>query len=257
VDGGPTGVLYTIGTTGHIQYEYNSSSPVWSDAYRRGILYVAGLALIDGGASLWRESRHLSEDRGRPSPSREQSNLRFGVWNTVTVTPTFRKIFAFLSACGIAASIIAYSESFAGSRADAIFRWWIVLLPAWMVVFAPIYVLEYPASRATSFAWKGFARGMPSWVAPCSWLLSLVVVAHVAWFALHSGRGVPTIQDGQFVLEARGQVLRVLTNAEYNDLRAAGARMFAAGMISFYFIPMTYWWFRRNEMRQQDTTTKS
>jgi hypothetical protein len=157
------------------------------------------------------------------------------------------RLLAFLSACGFAVSVIAYIESFSVSLADAIFRWWIVLVPGCMALFAQIYVLEYPASRAPTFSLKGFARGMPSWVAPCSWLLSLIVVAHFAWFALHAGQGVPEIQDGQYVLESHGRMLKVLTQGEYVRLRAAGARMFASGMILFYFTPMMYWWFRRND----------
>jgi hypothetical protein len=162
------------------------------------------------------------------------------------VTPGFRRFFAFLSACGIAVSVVAYIESFSVSS-DAIFRWWIALFPGWMALFAPIYVLEYPASRALTFSWKGFARGMPGWVAPCSWLLSLIATAHLTWFATHAGLGVPVIRDGRYLL--RGQTLKVLTQAEYVTLRAAGARMFATAMISFYFVPMMYWWFRRSHQK--------
>jgi len=118
-----------------------------------------------------------------------------------------------------------------------------------MALFAPIYALEYPASRTLSFSWKGFARGMPSWVAPCSRLLSLIALAHFVWFAVHSGWGVPAIEDGQYVLTARGKILKVLTQAEYLKLTAAGGRMFATMMISFYFVPMMYWWFRRNQQK--------
>jgi hypothetical protein len=163
----------------------------------------------------------------------------------MAVGPNLRGFFAFLSACGFAASIVAYVESFSESRANAVFQWWIVLVLGCMALFAPIYVLEYPTSRAPTFSLKGFAHGMPSWVAPCSWLLSLIAIAHLAWFAVHAGWGVPEMQDGQYVLRVRGQILKVLTQSEYFKLRAAGARMFAAGMISFYFIPMMYWWFRR------------
>jgi hypothetical protein len=159
--------------------------------------------------------------------------------------PNLRRVFAFLAACGLAVSIGSYLTSFSASPADAISRCWIVLLLGWMALVAPIYVIEYPASRAASFAWTGFARGMPSWVAPCSWLLSLICGAHFAWFATHAGWGVPEIRDGQYALVSHGRILAVLTQAEYVKLRAAGARMFAAGMITVYFLPMTYWWFRR------------
>jgi hypothetical protein len=160
-----------------------------------------------------------------------------------------RRFLALLSTCGLAASFVAYAESFSVSRADTIFRWWIVLLPGWMALFVPIYVLEYPASKAPSFAWKVFARGMPSWVAPCFWLLSLIALAHFAWFHVHAHWGVPEVRDGQYVLISHGHTLKVLTQADYVKLRAAGARMFASGMIMFYFMPVMYWWFPRPSER--------
>jgi len=156
-----------------------------------------------------------------------------------------RRFLAALSACGLAASIAGYIGSFSWASADNIFRWYIPLLLGWMALFVPIYVLEYPASRLPSFALKGFSRGMPGWVAPCSWLLSLIALTHFVWFAVHSGWGVPTILDGQSVLDARGHVLKVLTQAEYFKLRAAGARAFATMLIYFYFTPVMYWWFPR------------
>ncbi len=116
-----------------------------------------------------------------------------------------------------------------------------------IALFIPIYALEYPASRKPTFFLKGFARGLPSWVAPCSGLLSLIGIAHLVWFAVHSGWGVPTILDGQYVLDTRGQILKVLTEAEYLTLKKAELRMFAAMMTALYFVPTMYWWFPRNE----------
>jgi hypothetical protein len=75
----------------------------------------------------------------------------------------------------------------------------------------------------------------------------LIGIAHLIWFALHSGWGVPAILDGQYVLDSRGQTLKVLTETEYRTLKAEEVRMFAAMTASFYFVPMMYCWFRRIE----------
>jgi hypothetical protein len=158
---------------------------------------------------------------------------------------TVRGFAAFLAACGIAASILAYVVSFDGALVDIAFPWLGLLFIGSMALIIPIYARDYPASRVPSFVWKGFARGMPSWVAPCSWFLSLICIAHFVWFAVHTGWGVPEIQDGQYILDARGQTLKVLTQSEYFTLKEAELRMFATLMIYFYFLPMTYWWFRR------------
>jgi hypothetical protein len=157
-----------------------------------------------------------------------------------------RGLLAFLSACGFAASILAFIATFSAVLVDTIFPWLVPLLLGWILLFIPMYTLEYPASRAPTFFWT-FARGMPSWVAPCGTALSLIGVAHLVWFGVHSGWGVPAIQDGQYVLGSRGRILKVLTQAEYLTLRAAGLRACATVMMSFYFAPMMYWWFRRND----------
>ena len=159
--------------------------------------------------------------------------------------PNLRRFFAFLSACGIAVSIVAYLETFSASQADAIFRWGIVLFPGWMVFYVSIFFLEYPASKGTNFTWTGFARGMPSWVAPCSVMLWLIFLAHFVWLAVRAGLGLPEIHDGQYALVTRGHILSVITQAEYVEFRADEARTFAAGMITLYFLPLMYWWFRR------------
>ena len=168
--------------------------------------------------------------------------------------PMTRKFLAVLSACVIAAGILAYVYSFFGALVDRILLWGaLLLIPGWMALLLPMYVLEYPLSRAPSFCWKGFARGMPSWVAPCSWLLSLIAIAHLVWLAVQNGWGVPEIVNGQYVLESRGRILKVLTQAEYLVLTEAELRAFTTMMIYFYFVTMMYWWFRRSDQQNSST----
>ena len=117
-----------------------------------------------------------------------------------------------------------------------------------IVQILPIYILEYPASRRWSFFWKDFVRGMPIWVVACIRVLELTFVAHLVWFALQSGWGVPEILDGQYILGARGHILRVISQAEYLRLREGELRVFSSLVISFYFVHMTYWLFRRSAL---------
>jgi|ERR1700722_106865 len=162
------------------------------------------------------------------------------------MTPTNCRVLAILAACGFVAGVLAYVGSFLGAPVDPILQWGI--LPVIVIVLAihtPIYVLEYPASRSPSFAWTGFARGLPSWVAPCAGLLALFCLAQFVWAASQWGLGVPEIQDGQYVLGAHSQILKVLTQPEYFRLKELELRLFAAITINLCFAPMMYWWYRR------------
>src|SRR6266850_6252630 len=161
------------------------------------------------------------------------------------MTPA-RRFLAFLSACAIALSVFAYVFSFFGAPVDKILPWSLVLFLGIIALIVPIYFLEYPASRKWNWSWKEWARGMPSWVAPCFWLLELFAATHFVWFALHSGAGVPDIIDGQYVLDSHGQIVKILTREEYLSLREAFLRVVATIMISLYFVPMMYWWFRQS-----------
>lgn len=162
------------------------------------------------------------------------------------MTPVIARFLAFLSGCGLAISILGYTYSFLGAPVDKILWGMLVLMPGWMALFLPMYILEYPQSRTVRFSLSGFARGMPRWVAPCSWSLSLIFVAHLVWCASQNGLGMPDIVNGQYVLSSRGRILKVLTQAEYTRLMEAVLRMFATLMTSFYFVTTTYWWFRKN-----------
>jgi hypothetical protein len=59
--------------------------------------------------------------------------------------------------------------------------------------------------------------------------------------------GVPEILDGQYVAEARGRILSVISEKQYLSMKGAELRMFAILNMTISFVPMTYWWFHRNE----------
>jgi hypothetical protein len=77
-----------------------------------------------------------------------------------------RKVFLFLSLCGIAASIVAYIESLSGVTIVGVSRWEIALGVGAFVVYIPIAVIERSRFFDRTFSLKEFARGMPRWVVP-------------------------------------------------------------------------------------------
>lgn len=127
---------------------------------------------------------------------------------------------------------------------DAILPWLAPVVLVWMVLLVPI-IVDYPTSRSLSFAAKLSSLGMPSWAAACLWTVQLFTLGNLVWFAVRSGWGAPAVMDGQYVIDARGHVLRVLTQAEYFTRREAELSMITGFMISLYFLPMMYRWYRR------------
>ena len=158
--------------------------------------------------------------------------------------PIIRRPLAFLSACGLAATILVYIESFYGPTVGSILNWIILLGIGAFVLHSSIYAVE----RDRLYFSKKFTQDMPTCVAPSIKLTGLIVLANFAWEAMKSGFALPTVQDGQHVLNNHGRILKVLTQLDYLKLKEGELRIAAALMISFYFPAMMYWWLRRNPL---------
>jgi hypothetical protein len=165
--------------------------------------------------------------------------------DTETMKSSNRTLLLLLSACGTAASILIYTGSFFWQEG---FHQMLVCIPFLMVgAFALLFYLRFiegRPSQPTVFFFDGISKGLPKWAEPFGILLTLVVVAHFVWFGLHSGFGVPAIEDGQYVVESRSHILRTLSKTEYLALAGAELRMMASMVIAFYSVPTIYWWFR-------------
>lgn len=182
---------------------------------------------------------------------------RLVTWSAVIINSSFRRIFAFLSACGFFASAAGFTSSFFGRQPERTLPWLALLFIGVVVVLLPVFLLEYPTSREPTFFYNGFAKGLPAWVAPCVWILQLVALAQFTWLLYHFGFGVPAIRDGEYVIESRGQILQVISTAEYIALGKAWLRMILTIVASFYFVPMMYWWFRRESQPAQQVNSSS
>ena len=162
-----------------------------------------------------------------------------------------RRILAVVSACGAGVSLVAYIESYRGTTMEDVFPSAVVIHIGVFMLVLPMFAVEYSAVPHRTFFWKEFAQGMPKSVVPTIKILGLFFVVHFVLFLVQSHTASPEIKDGQYVLNNHGQIVKVLTQLEYLRLKGAELRLFAAGWIFFYFVPMVYWWFPRS--RQPDT----
>jgi hypothetical protein len=86
-------------------------------------------------------------------------------------------------------------------------------------------------------------------------LLALIYVGHFLWFVVHIGMGFPEFRDGQYVIVVgHGHSPRAISLAEYTALGRAELRNFACLMVVAYFVPMMYWWFRRDQPETSETS---
>lgn len=128
---------------------------------------------------------------------------------------------------------------------DGLSRWAFVLHIGVFVLWLPICVLDYASMKDRSFFWKGFSQGKPKWVIPSIKLLGLFFALHFLLFLIETHAASPQINNGQYVLNNHGQILKVITQREYLHLKGAELRLFATGWMSFYFVSLAYWWFPR------------
>jgi hypothetical protein len=163
------------------------------------------------------------------------------------ITPAIRKLLALLSACSIAACILAYIYSYSGAPVDYLASWKILLVVGVVVLYLPIFATEYSKDGGYGLFLKRIQQVMPGWVKPCTILLVLIYVGHFLWFIVHTGMGFPEIRDGQHVIIGHGHTPKAISRAEYLALTQAELRNFACLMVVAYFGPMVYWWIRRNQ----------
>jgi len=152
------------------------------------------------------------------------------------------RVYAFVSALALSASICIYCASFWGRFVDATFALLAPFLVGALVLNFQIYTRERPTLGGLSFYWN-ITNGMPSWVFRCQLILVITALAHAIWFAVHAGSGVPAVVDGQYVINDHGRILKILTRADYLSLMGAGLRASMAIVAALYFQPCVYWWF--------------
>lgn len=171
--------------------------------------------------------------------SRKGSGTRIG---TVAVSSRTRGILLCLSTSGFLACLLAYVYSFFGSSVDVVLRLGVVLGIGAAGLVTHIYIHENPAMRDPL---GGITRNMPGWVALVAKCLALVAAAHLVWSIFRSGPGAPGVVNGQYALVNRGRVLKLLSQSEYTAFKQDELRVFATMLLSFYFVPMMYWSYRK------------
>lgn len=153
-----------------------------------------------------------------------------------------RTFIKFASIVGLFISLILYTLSFFGrtpSNTAPILAGSFALmigLSFSMTILDP----AIPFFSSRSFFWTTFWQDMPSWGRPLFFLLFAVILAHLAFFALHGTPTVPVIVDGEPLIGANGQIVTAYTQAQQLHQDESFLRIFCAVMLVNYYQLLMY-----------------
>jgi hypothetical protein len=86
---------------------------------------------------------------------------------------------------------------------------------------------------------------LPGWVILAGAALLIYVIINFAIFVVSTQGGSPLIQEGKYVLQNHGQLIREISQAEYTTFQANELRGFSGHWLVFYFIPFAYFMFAK------------
>lgn len=164
-----------------------------------------------------------------------------------------RWIWAALSLVGFAVSLgVHVSTFFAPSLVDLEDIAVILFLGVFAVVLPFIFVVSSSARNEKGRGrWSQLFQRHPPWVLSLVYALFAYALVNLAIDFFTSRGGVPTIVDGQPVLESHGRVVRQLSEEEYAHHQALATRSFSGLWLLFYGIPLLYSALDRGEEKQR------
>lgn len=164
-----------------------------------------------------------------------------------------KSIWFLFSLAGFGLALVVHIGAFSGVSVTDRIPVTFALHLGMFVAVLPLFLLVSSRRPAKSGQgrWSELFHGHPPWVLGLTYaLLAYAVVNFAAGFIASRG-GVPTIVDGQPVVESHGQVVRQLSPEEYERHQALETRAFSALWLFFYGIPLLYLGFGRREKKPE------
>jgi hypothetical protein len=94
--------------------------------------------------------------------------------------------------------------------------------------------------------WGKFFAPMPIWARYVVKAFFAYALINFALFFFLSKGGVPEVREGKYVLHNHGDVIRELSEDEYELQKAYVVRGFSGHWMVFYLIPALYFWYRKD-----------
>ena len=156
-----------------------------------------------------------------------------------------RRAFSIFAFAGFFTSLLVHLTTFFGIDPSKHVSWVWALHLGVFIVFIPMLFVQGLVPKKDFWA-KVFAA-MPRWAGYAVKALFAYAVINFVLFLFLSKGGVPDVRDGKYVLHNHGEVIRELSEDEYELQKAYVVRGFSGHWMVFYLVPALTFWYRKNE----------
>jgi len=119
---------------------------------------------------------------------------------------------------------------------------WLLHLGVFIVFIPMVFQLRSSDLKSDRFA---VFRGLPGWAGAATALLMAYVFLNFFLAFPGATDGSPAVQNGAFVLQQKGRLVREISEAEYHARQATILRGFSGHWLLFYFVSFTHFALRK------------
>jgi len=152
---------------------------------------------------------------------------------------------------GFFLSLFVHLVTFFGIDPAKHVPWVWVLHLGIFVVFVPMVLMQGSSLRKD--LWNDLFAAVPRWARYAIKGFFAYAVINFALFMFLSEGGVPGERDGQYVLRNHGQIIRELSESEYERQKAYVMRGFSGHWMVFYLMPVLVFWYWEALPKKSDT----
>jgi len=152
------------------------------------------------------------------------------------------RFLGFAALTGLVLSAIAHVCALAGiDVAERVPSVWLLHVGIFLVFFPFVFSSRKILGKRPSLA--DMRALVPGRVFAVGLAIFIYAIINFMLFAAATQGGNPAIEAGQYVLKNHGRLVRELSFAEYEGLRANELRGFSGHWLFFYFVPFAYFMF--------------
>ena len=161
-----------------------------------------------------------------------------------------RRAFSIFALTGFFISLLVHLTTFFGIDPSKHAPWVWVLHLGIFAVFLPMIFVQGVAPKKDF--WNKIFAVIPRWARYTIKAFFAYGIINFALFFFLSKGGVPEVRDGKYVLHNHGQVIRELSENEYDWQKAYIVRGFSGHWMVFYLVPAMVFWYRGESAHREN-----